>query len=232
MFSILGSVTALIVATLAAGGLAGLFALVTVANFGIPPIPSEVVLPFAGFLVAQGTFPLVGTIAVSLVAGLAGSFAGYAVGRWGRDRITGAGLGRLRIEPSHLERVDTYFSRHGESTVGLLRLVPVLRAYISFPAGTARMDPTRFGIFTFVGSVPYTLALLYAGILLKSNWSAVSSYFTLLNLPLLAVIGAAVVYLILLVAGVIAPGWPPRRASRAGTASGPDGAPSPPSPPT
>ncbi len=213
MLSILGSITGLVVATLAAAGLVGLFGLVAVSNFGIPPLPSEVILPFAGFLVAEGTFPLFGTLAVALVAGLVGSFAGYAVGRWGRERLTGAGLGRLRIEPSHLARVDTYFARHGESTVGLLRLVPVLRAYISFPAGTARMDPVRFGIFTFLGSVPYTLALLYAGILLRSHWGVISAYFVYLNVPLLALIAVGVVYLALLIAGVIAPGWPPRRVS-------------------
>ncbi len=215
MFSILGSITGLIVATLAAAGLLGLFGLVTVSNFGVPPLPSEVILPFAGFLIAEGTFSLLGTVAVALVGGLVGSFAGYAVGRWGRERITGAGLGRLRIEPSHLARVDSYFARHGESTVGLLRLVPVLRAYISFPAGTARMDPARFGIFTFLGSVPYTLGLLYAGILLRSDWPVISSYFVYLNLPLLALIAIGVVYLALLIAGAIAPGWPPRRAPRA-----------------
>jgi membrane protein DedA with SNARE-associated domain len=212
MFSILGSVTGLIVATLAAAGLLGLFALVTVANFGIPPLPSEVILPLAGFLVAEGTFPLIGTVVVALVAGLAGSYAGYAVGRWGRERITGVGLGRLRLDASHLERVDRYFDRHGEATVGFLRLAPVLRAYISFPAGTARMDPVRFGVFTFVGSIPYTLALLYAGFLLRSDWTAISSNFELLNTPLLALIAVGAAYLGLLIAGIVLPGWPPRRA--------------------
>lgn len=212
MFTILGAVSDLIVATLAAAGLYGLFALVTVANFGIPPIPSEVVLPLAGFLIASGTFPLAGTVGVALIAGLLGSYAGYAVGRWGRERITGLGLGHLRLEPRQLERVDRYFAQHGESTVGLLRLVPVLRAYISFPAGTARMDPVRFGIFSFLGSVPYTLALIYAGIVLKSDWPVVSKYFAILNIPALILIALALAYLVLLVLGVVSPGWPPHRA--------------------
>ncbi len=215
MFSILGSLTDFIIATISAGGLAGLFALVAVSNLGIPPLPSEVILPLAGFLVAAGTFSLAGVLLVALVAGLAGSYAGYAIGRWGRARMTGAGLGRLRIDASRLERVDRYFARHGESTVALFRLLPVLRAYISFPAGTARMAPGRFGVFTLIGSIPYTLAFVYAGILLRSDWRAISSYFAVLNLPLLVLIAAGVVYLGLLVAGVLAWGWPPRRAPRA-----------------
>lgn len=227
MISILGTVTDLIIAVMSAAGLAGLFALVTVANFGIPPLPSEVILPFAGFLIAIGTFPLVGSIGVALAAGLLGSFAGYAVGRWGRERMTGLGIGHLKLEARQLERVDRYFAQHGESTVGILRMVPVLRAYISFPAGTAKMDPVRFGAFSLLGSIPYTLALIYAGFVLQSDWGVVSSYFAILNIPIIVLIALGVVYLGLLVAGILAPGWPPHRPHPATAASprSPPGAP-------
>ena len=135
----------------------------------------------------------------------------------------------MRLDSRQLERVDRYFSRHGESTVGVLRMVPVLRAYISYPAGTAKMDPVRFGIFSFLGSVPYTLALIYAGIVLQSDWPRVSSYFAILNIPVLVLIVAAAVYLGLLVAGTITPGWPPHRSHRtSGPASGPTAGPPPP----
>jgi membrane protein DedA with SNARE-associated domain len=182
-----------------------------VESFGLPPIPSEVILPFTGFLVAEGTFPLGGALAAALAGGLLGAYAAYAVGRWWRHRITGLGVGRLRLEQRHLDRVDRFFARHGEVTVGLSRLVPVIRSYISYPAGTAEMEPVRFGVYTLLGSIPFALALIYAGIVLRSDWTVVSSYFSVLDYAVVAVVGVVVLYIILQIAGVLAPGWPPRR---------------------
>jgi membrane protein DedA with SNARE-associated domain len=184
-----------------------------VESFGLPPIPSEVILPFTGFLVAEGTFPLGGAVAVALAGGLVGAYAAYAVGRWWRHRITGLGVGRLRLEQRHLDRVDRFFARHGEVTVGLSRLVPVIRSYISYPAGTAEMEPVRFGVYTLLGSIPFALALIYAGIVLRSDWTVVSSYFSVLDYGVIALVAVVVLYIALQIAGVLAPGWPPRRAA-------------------
>jgi len=212
MFSFIGSVSDVIVTVLRTVGLPGLLALMAVESFGIPPLPSEVILPFTGFLVADGTFSFAGAISVAILGGLIGAYAAYAVGRWWRHRITGLGIGKLRLEPRHLERVDRYFARHGEATVGLARLVPVIRSYVSYPAGTAKMEPFRFGVYTVLGATPFTVALIYAGFLLGSSWAAVSADLALLNIPLVALIVFVVVFLALQVAGVLAPGWPPRRA--------------------
>jgi membrane protein DedA with SNARE-associated domain len=217
VFSLVGEVVNLIVWILQTIGLPGLFVLMMVESFGIPPIPSEVILTFSGFLVAEGIFPLPGTIAVALVGGLVGAYVAYAFGRWGREKITGIGLGALRIEPSHLERMDRWFARHGEVTVALARLVPVVRSYISYPAGTARMEPVRFGVYTTVGSAPFVLVLLYAGIVLRSRWATITSYFTLLDYVFGALVGVAVVYLALLVLGWVEPGWPPHARHRSGS---------------
>jgi membrane protein DedA with SNARE-associated domain len=210
--SLLGSVTDLITNVMTTIGIPGLFALMIVESFGLPPIPSEVILPFAGFLVAEGTYSFPLALTAALAGALVGSFAAYAVGRWWRDRILGLGIGRLRLEPRHLERVDRYFARRGEITVALSRLVPVIRSYISYPAGTAKMEPVRFGVYTLLGAIPFTVALMYAGIVLQSNWDVVRSYFTYLDLPLIALVVVVVVFLILQIVGVLAPGWPPRRA--------------------
>ena len=210
-FSLVGSIVDVITTVMTTVGLPGLFALMVVESFGIPPIPSEVILPFAGFLVAEGTFPLSGTFAVAIAGALVGSYAAYAVGRWWRDRLVNFGIGQLRLQPRHLDRVDRFFARRGQSTVALLRLVPVLRSYISYPAGTARMDPVRFGVYTLLGALPFTALLLYAGIVLRSQWTLVSSYFEPLDYALLGVVVFAVVYIVLQVAGVFEPGWPPRR---------------------
>jgi len=212
--TLIGTVSSLIVWVLQTIGLPGLFALMAVESFGLPPIPSEVILPFTGFLVVDGALSFWPATAVALAGGLVGAFAGYAVGRWWRHRITDIGLGHLRLEARHLERVDRYFARHGEALVGLARLVPVIRSYISYPAGTARMDPGRFGVYTLLGSVPFTVALIWAGTILRSNWRLLSSYFAYLDYPLIALIVLVVVFLALQIVGVLEPGWPPRRALR------------------
>ena len=228
--SLIGTLAGLITTVMTTIGIPGLFALMVVESFGIPPIPSEVILPFAGFLVADGTFGFGWALTAALAGGLVGSFVAYAIGRWWRDRITGLGVGRLRLEQRHLDRVDRYFARRGEITVALARDVPIIRSYISYPAGTARMPPVRFGAYTLLGSVPFTLALMYAGFVLRSNWSVVSSYFTYLDVPVIAIVAVVAVYIILQIVGVFEPGWPPRRV-RAKASASPNGTAPPGTPP-
>jgi membrane protein DedA with SNARE-associated domain len=211
-FSIIGVVLDIVTSVMTTVGIPGVLALMVASSFGFPPIPCEITLPFAGYLIANGTFSFGWVWTAALVGILIGAFAAYSVGRWWRDRITRIGIGHLRLEPRHLEAVDRFFSRRGEVTVALFRNVPVLLTYISYPAGTARMNPIRFGVYTLIGSLPYTLALIYAGIVLRSNWNVVSSYFSYLDVPLLAVIALVVVYIVLQIVGVLEPGWPPRRA--------------------
>ena len=210
-FSLIGTVVTIVTGVMTTVGIPGVLALMVASSFGFPPIPCEVTLPFAGFLIANGTFSFGWVWTAALVGILIGSFAAYAIGRWWRDRITRIGIGHLRLEPRHLERVDRFFARRGEITVALFRNVPVALTYISYPAGTARMSPVRFGAYTLLGSIPYTLALIYAGIVLRSDWNVVSSYFSYLDVPLLAIIALVVLYIILQIAGVLEPGWPPRR---------------------
>lgn len=233
VFSVIDAVMNAATVVLSTIGLPGLFALMAFSVFGLSPIPAELILPLAGFLVADGSFSFGWALTVSLLGTMVGAYAGYAVGRWWRDRITGIGLGRLRIEARHLERMDRFFVRYGELAVGLFRLVPVIRSYISYPAGTSRMEPVRYGVYTFVGSVPYTVGLIWAGMVLRSNWVVLAGYLQLLDLPFLGLIVAVVVYLGLQVAGVLAPGWPPRRARASAQATPTQGAPPellPPSP--
>jgi membrane protein DedA with SNARE-associated domain len=225
-FSLIGSLVDVITAVLAAIGLTGLFALMTVESFGIPPIPSEVILAFAGFLVAEGTFSFVAAFLVALAGGVVGSFIAYAVGRWWRGHLAGFGVGHLRLRESDLDRMDRWFSRRGEVTVAVCRILPVVRSYISYPAGTARMNPARFGLYTLVGSAPWTFALLYAGYLLGANWLVIERYIQPLDIVFAAAIVATVVYLVLVAGGYVAWGWPPRRGPRRPAASS-----APPAPP-
>jgi membrane protein DedA with SNARE-associated domain len=220
-FTIVGEVADLIVVVLGAIGLPGLFALTAVESFGIPPLPSEVILPFAGYLVAEGIFSFEDALAIAVVGGLVGAFAAYAVG-WGwRHRLERFGVGPLRLEPRHLESMDRFFARHGEATVVIARVIPVVRSYVSYPAGTARMSPLRFGAYTTVGLTPYAVALLYLGVVLRAHWTEIESWFGLIDDILLGLVVAAGVYLYLVLSERIAPGWPPRRNRRSSTGEGP-----------
>ncbi len=231
MFSIVGTLAAWVVDVISAIGLPGLFALMAIESFGIPPLPSEVILPFAGFMIVSDptSFPLVLTIGVALAGSLVGAFIAYAAGRWARERVTGMGLGPIRLEARHLARMDRWFARHGESTVAVARLVPVLRAYISYPAGSARMAPGRFGLYTLLGSIPFTLGFVYAGMVLRDRWDTIAHYFTYLDYAFVALIALAVVYLLYLYVAKVRPDDLRAEAAQQARPSEPTGA--PPTPP-
>ena len=188
-------VVSIITAVLIAGGLPALAALMSVESFGIPPLPSEVILPFAGFLVAQGTYSYGAALGFAVLGGLVGSYAAYAVGRWGRHLLVRPNAKYLKVEERHLNRMDGWFSRYGEVTVAGARLLPIVRSYISYPAGTARMEPVRFGVYTTVGSIPFTAALIYAGVLLGKNWDRIQPVFSILDDIAVVVIVAVAAYL-------------------------------------
>jgi membrane protein DedA with SNARE-associated domain len=213
---IIETVFDLLTTYMGSGGLLALFALMAVESFGIPPLPSEIILPFAGVLVAAGTYSWTGAIVAALAGGLAGAFAAYAVGRWGRgtlDRSTGF----LRLDPKHLASMDRWFARHGEGTVLVARLLPVVRSYISYPAGTSKMAPVRFGVYSLVGATPFTVALIYAGYVLGSNYRLILPYFQVADLFVAAAMVVLVVYVALRWRHVIGPGFPPRLTRRAGS---------------
>jgi len=223
--SIVGSLVWFVITVMTYIGLPGLFLLMALESFGIPPLPSEVILPFAGFLVAEGVFGLGATIFVALAGGLVGAFAAYAVGRWGRTWLTTRSFGPFRLDPKQIARVDDWFARRGELTVAATRLVPVIRSYISYPAGFARMKPWKFGVYTMLGATPFTLGFLYAGIVLQGDWTVIEGYFQLLDIVFLGLVVAGAVYLVLVLSDRITWGWPPKRVR---PEPGPEGDASPP----
>jgi membrane protein DedA with SNARE-associated domain len=178
-------------------GYPGLFGLMTVESFGIPPIPSEVILPFTGFLVVMGVMSFGGALVTAEAGALVGAFLAYAVGRWGRDWISTRAPARLRIDPQHLARLDVWFARHGEVMVAVARMIPVVNAYVSYPAGTAEMNPLKFGAFTVVGGIPFIAGLLYAGVLLRSHWDLLVPYFNYADYGIVIAIAGFLTWLFL-----------------------------------
>jgi membrane protein DedA with SNARE-associated domain len=218
MFSlpIIETLVSVITTVMGRGGLVALFLLMIVSSFGIPPLPSEVILPFAGFLIYSGDYGWPGALVAALGGALVGAYFAYSIGRWGRQ-VLERPSGFPRLDPKHLRTVDAWFSRHGEGTVILSNMIPLVRGYISYPAGTARMEPARFGVYTLVGNAPYTIGLMYAGYYLGERWTLLQSYFHLADYAAIAAIAVLVVYVALRWNGILTEGFPPRLTRSAGS---------------
>jgi membrane protein DedA with SNARE-associated domain len=150
-------------------GLAGIFVLMLFESACIP-IPSEATMLFAGFNVSEGHYSLFMVTLVGSFANLVGSWIAYAVGWYGRVDILEKHGRKLHIKPSHLAWADRWFERHGDATVFFTRMLPIIRTFISLPAGVARMPFWRFTILTFAGCVPWVFMLAFIGQQVGVRW--------------------------------------------------------------
>ena len=150
-------------------GLAGVFVLMLLESACIP-IPSEATMLFAGFNVSEGHYSLLVVTLVGSVANLVGSWVAYGVGWYGRVDILEKHGRRLHIKPSHLAWADRWFERHGDATVFFTRMLPIIRTFISLPAGVARMPFWRFSALTLAGCVPWVFMLAFIGREVGANW--------------------------------------------------------------
>jgi membrane protein DedA with SNARE-associated domain len=157
------------------GGYAAIFFLMVLESACIP-IPSEVTMPVGGLLASQGKLSLPLIILDGTLANLVGSLISYYVGRGG-GRALVLRYGRyVLIKPHDVDRADEWFARYGPPAVFFSRMLPVLRTFISLPAGVARMDLRRFSILTVLGSLPWVTALAVAGYYLGQHWDRVLTY--------------------------------------------------------
>lgn len=171
MFDNLGQWIAYVMETF---GLVGLAVLLLAENL-FPPIPSELVLPLAGFFVGRGTFGFAGALVASTLGSVAGALILYALGRHGgRPLILRYGRA-LRVKERDLDRVEGWFERYGDSVVLFARVVPLARSVISIPAGILDMPLGRFMVLTALGSAAWNALLIGAGWTLGSNWTRVSA---------------------------------------------------------
>jgi membrane protein DedA with SNARE-associated domain len=181
-------------------GLPGIFLLMALSSACIP-VPSEVVMLFAGFVVADPShshahhhLTMTGIVLAGLIGTMAGSWAAYAVGRGGRLELLERHGSKLHMGPTQIARADRWFGRYGEPAVLFGRLIPVVRAFVSLPAGVARMPLLRFSVLTFVGSIPWVLGLALAGEALGSEWNSARKGFEYATYALLALLVLAIVY--------------------------------------
>ncbi len=167
-------------------GYIGIFILMTLESSGIP-IPSEIVVTFAGFKSLDGSFNLISVTLVSTLANLAGSLIFYYIGyRYGEPFVEKYGR-YLKLSDEHIDLVKRWFGKYGDISIFIGRITPGIRTYISFPAGLARMNLRNFIIFTITGSIIWNYMLAYAGYILRDNWCKIIpiiDYIAVIAIPL------------------------------------------------
>lgn len=167
--SIIAPIAAWIVSVISAAGYAGVAGLMAIESACIP-LPSEIIMPFAGYLASTGRFSLVLVATAGALGCNIGSTVAYAVGaRGGRSLVKRWGP-YILLNPGDLDRADRFFQRFGGPAVLVARLLPVVRTFIALPAGTARMPMLPFQLYTFIGSWPWCYALAYIGSVLGERW--------------------------------------------------------------
>ncbi len=168
---VISAAAAFIVGLISAIGYLGVLALMAVESACIP-LPSEIIMPFAGYLVSVGRFSLLGAATMGALGCNLGSTVAYYVAAWGGRSVLERYGGYVLIGAPELRRAEAFFDRYGSITVFVGRLLPVVRTFIAFPAGLARMPMLKFQLYTFLGSWPWCFGLAYVGYLLGARWNS------------------------------------------------------------
>jgi len=192
--AIISLVTNFIIKAISSFGYIGVGLMMAIESATIP-LPSEVIMPFAGFLVAQGKFTLWGVGLAGAIGCVVGSIAAYAVGAWGGRAFIEKYGQYILISPHDLKIADNFFNKYGTSAIFFSRLLPVVRTFISLPAGIAKMNFIKFLIYSFLGSLPWTFGLAYIGMKLGDHWDRLGWYFHKFDFVIvIAIIAGAVWY--------------------------------------
>ena len=182
------------------------------------PLPSELILPYAGFLVSDPTQlePITGqpwnfwiVVVVATIGNTLGSLVAYAIGAYGGRPFLERYGKYLLIRPHEIELADSFFARHGGATVFIGRLLPIVRTFISFPAGVARMRISTFIIYSTAGAFIWSCLLVYAGVVLGDNWTEIRHALQPFDLAIAVAVAAAVLLFVWWRLGM--PGRPGRR---------------------
>lgn len=181
--------------TIGSHGLFAVFGLMVLESTGVL-IPSEAIAPFAGYLVSTGKMSLFGAVAAGVMGNLIGSWIAYTIGITGGRELWLRYGKFVGVRAHHLATAEKWFDRYGEFTVFISRCLPVVRTFISFPAGAARMNFAKFTLYTLLGCAPWVFALTYVGYLLGKNWEEVGSVIHYLDFAVALGIVAGIAYLL------------------------------------
>ncbi|HEX7076812.1 MAG TPA: DedA family protein [Candidatus Eisenbacteria bacterium] len=173
--SILAPLSTFILATISSWGYAGIVACMAIESACIP-LPSEIIMPFSGYLVSTGRFTLWGVTLAGAVGNVVGSWAAYGAGaRGGRPLAERLASWRV-IRMEEYDQADRWLKRHGLQVAFWTRLLPIVRTFVSFPAGAARVPFWRFTLYTLLGSLPWSFALALVGRVLGEHWERIRTY--------------------------------------------------------
>ena len=178
---------------ISATGLPAVFLLMTLESACLP-VPSEAIMLFAGSSVAAGDLTLFGVVAAGVLGNLVGSWIAYAVGYYGRLDLLEKNR-FIHISPKHLKWADDWFERYGSATVFFSRMLPIVRTFISLPAGVAKMPFWRFTVLTLAGCIPWVLMLALVGKSVGDNWEEWRDHLHYLDYAVALAFIALVVYL-------------------------------------
>ncbi len=176
-------------------GLVGVFILMLLESACIP-VPSEAIMLFAGFNVSEGEMTLFGIVAAGVLGNVAGSWIAWAVGYYGRLELLEKNR-FIHINPKHLAWADSWFERHGDATVFFTRMLPIIRTFISLPAGVAKMPFWRFTVLTLLGCIPWVLMLGLIGREVGDNWEEWRDYLHYGDYIVLAAVVGGLIWLLI-----------------------------------
>ncbi len=193
--NIVETVSNFVITTIEQLGYAGVFVAMLLESAGVP-LPSEVIMPFAGYVAWEGRLTLIGVTIAGTLGCLAGSLVLYYIGAYGGRPLLDRYGKYVLIRKSELDRADRWFAKHGEITVLVSRMLPIVRSFFSLPAGMTHMNITKFSLYTTLGSFLWCLALAYVGVLLGPRWSDVVRLFRYFNIVVIIGIVVLIGYLI------------------------------------
>lgn len=191
--------TRFIISVIDTTGYLGIFILMTLES-ALIPIPSEVTMTFAGYLASLGKLNFWLIAIVGAFANLTGSLVAYGLGYWGEDHfvrklIKSYGKYAL-ISIDEYDRAEKWFRKYGQSIVFFSRILPIIRTFISLPAGVAKMNFWRFSVLTFIGSLIWSIFLTYIGFVLGKNWNSIEVYYRKFEYVIIGIIAIAAIYYI------------------------------------
>jgi membrane protein DedA with SNARE-associated domain len=195
VFEILRPVIDLVISFISTTGYVGIF-LLMILESALIPIPSEIIMPFSGFLVTSGKFHPIAVILAGSLGNLVGSILTYYIGiKFGRAFIIKYGK-YIFFKENHLEFTDKLFKKYGDRISFVGRLLPLIRTYVSLPAGIGKTNLAKFVFYTFAGSVIWSTMLTYAGIQLGNNWENIDKYSIYLDIAAVFAIVVFIVWII------------------------------------
>lgn len=195
MSSLLSALTHFITSYIASAGYIGVGVLMMLEATGIP-IPSEVIMPFAGFMVVQGNLVFVGAVIAGAVGDVIGSLIAYSIGYYGGRSLIESYGKYILLSKKDLALAERFFNQRGSLTVFIGRILPVVRTYISFPAGIAKMKLTPFVIYTAIGTLIWTSALAWVGVRLGEHWETIRAIGHKFDVAIAVLIIAGIVWYI------------------------------------